>query len=598
MRALGILLAVSVAAHGHTGQGRNRRPTKAAPQIKQTRDRIDRMKTLLAAKGRYGCCAKPSCDLCALRNGSCGCAVNLGKGAGVCGQCQALRTASTAGSPEAGVPVLDSARQALPGGPAPELTVELEEIRAMLLGAKRIMVAEGRYACCVKGGCAECALEGECQCGGRLAQGKGICGSCLDGWHAGEGLYEGIALADLKLEPMEQMTDREGMAPAAPGAGWYLSGTSQTPAASPMFMTQRRAGAWTVGGMGQAHAAYTAQSSPRGGDKIFSTNWFMPMAWRRAGGGTLTVRSMFSLEPATVTGGRYPLLFQTGETHQGRPIVDGQHPHSFLMELGAAYSRPLGERTSLNLYGGARGEPAFGPGGYAHRLSQSENPMAVLGHHYQDSTHIAGNVATAGVTHGRVTLEGSGFLGREPGEARWRLERGGIDSWSARVTVTPSARWLAQFSYASLTSPEAREPHVNATRMSGSATYVRPLGRGHWASTVLWGAHRKQAHDGEPAAAFHSYLAESTALSGNNWVWGRFELTDKDGTLAFRGEAPVGQVAALTLGYARELNPETPWFSAALGGQVTLFRAPEALRGFYGRSAAGAQVFLRFRVRN
>ena len=76
-----------------------------------------------------------------------------------------------------------------------------------------------------------------------------------------------------------------------------------------------------------------ADESARGGDKFFSTNWFMPMAQRELGPGELTLRAMLSLEPATVTGRQYPLLFQQGETAYGNPIVDGQHPHDFFMEL-------------------------------------------------------------------------------------------------------------------------------------------------------------------------------------------------------------------------------------------------------------------------
>src|SRR5256885_10992725 len=45
-----------------------------------------------------------------------------------------------------------------------------------------------------------------------------------------------------------------------------------------------------------------------------------------------------------------PLLFQTGETAYGKPVVDGQHPHDFLMELSAQYSHPIAESTSLLLH--------------------------------------------------------------------------------------------------------------------------------------------------------------------------------------------------------------------------------------------------------
>jgi hypothetical protein len=41
----------------------------------------------------------------------------------------------------------------------------------------------------------------------------------------------------------------------------------------------------------------------------------------------------------------------------------------------------------------------MGPTAYAHRGSASEDPMAPLGHHLQDSTHIANDVITTGLTY-------------------------------------------------------------------------------------------------------------------------------------------------------------------------------------------------------
>ena len=49
----------------------------------------------------------------------------------------------------------------------------------------------------------------------------------------------------------------------------------------------------------------------------------MGMAQHPAGHGVFTARAMLSLEPATVSERRYPLLFQQGETAYGKPIVDG-----------------------------------------------------------------------------------------------------------------------------------------------------------------------------------------------------------------------------------------------------------------------------------
>jgi hypothetical protein len=49
----------------------------------------------------------------------------------------------------------------------------------------------------------------------------------------------------------------------------------------------------------------------------------------------------------------YPLLFQTGETADGRThLVDRQHPHDFLMELATSYSVPLGRDGSAFAYVG------------------------------------------------------------------------------------------------------------------------------------------------------------------------------------------------------------------------------------------------------
>ena len=109
------------------------------------------------------------------------------------------------------------------------------------------------------------------------------------------------------------------------------------------------------------------QSSPRGADRFFSTNWFMPMAQRKLGPGVLTTRVMVSLEPATVTDRRYPLLFQQGETAFGVPIADGQHPHDFIMEVGALYDLKLSEKGLLSFYFAPVGDPAIGPAAYAHR---------------------------------------------------------------------------------------------------------------------------------------------------------------------------------------------------------------------------------------
>ena len=133
-------------------------------------------------------------------------------------------------------------------------------------------------------------------------------------------------MAGMQMGPNEHMNMQPGTF-LEEIAHHATSGTSAQPDSTPAPMLMTMHGAWMVMFHANVFVTDEQQSSPRGGDKFFSTNWFMPMVQRRAGPGTLTARVMLSLEPATVGGRRYPLLFQQGETAYGTPISDGQHPH-------------------------------------------------------------------------------------------------------------------------------------------------------------------------------------------------------------------------------------------------------------------------------
>ena len=128
------------------------------------------------------------------------------------------------------------------------------------------------------------------------------------------------------------------------------SGTSAQPNSTAEPMIMRPMGKWLFMFHGAAFQNTLQQSGPRSYDKVFSTNWFMPMAQRQIGRGQLTFRTMLSLEPATVTSRYYPLPFQQGETAFGKPINDGQHPHDFVMELAALYDLRLGTNTACFLF--------------------------------------------------------------------------------------------------------------------------------------------------------------------------------------------------------------------------------------------------------
>jgi len=379
------------------------------------------------------------------------------------------------------------------------------------------------------------------------------------------------------------------------------SGTAVQPNSvqEPMIMVAK--GKWMFMFHGQAFLNIEQQSGPRGYDKVFSTNWFMPMAQRQLGSGLLTLRAMFSLEPATVTQRFYPELFQQGETAFARPINDGQHPHDFFMELAALYDLKLGKNTLLSFYAAPVGDPAMGPTAYAHRASASENPLATLGHHLQDSTHIANDVVTGGLTYKFARIEASGFHGREPDEFRWDVDSGKIDSWSTRLTIQPAQNWSGQYSFAHLSSPEELHPEDDVQRMTASVMYNRPFTRGSWASTLIWGRN----HFLPVGENFNSYLAESTLRFADvERVWARIENVDRTNELLLgkRLEPPgflerfLARVQAYTVGYDHDFH-WIPGVATAFGAQVSFYAKPDFLTPIYGKHPKGAILFVRFRPR-
>ena len=384
-----------------------------------------------------------------------------------------------------------------------------------------------------------------------------------------------------------------------------ISGTDVEPNSTPRPMMMTMYHGWMLMLHGEGFLSDIQQSGPRGADKLFSTNWVMPMAQRRLGGGKLTLRAMLSLEPATVTDRRYPELFQEGETAYGLPIVDGQHPHNFVMELAGIYDYPVGDRGLLSFYAAPVGDPVLGPPAFPHRASAEEDPIAPLGHHLQDSTHIAYDVVTFGATYRGLKLEASGFHGREPGEDRWEIDQGGIDqekidSWATRATVNPAENWSIQYSIGELHAPEALFPAEDIRRMTGSLMYNRPLRRGNWSSLLLWGRNQSLL-DGNIG---NGYLLESTLqFWQKNFVWTRIENVDRTNELRI-GENPLppgfveryfARVQGYTAGYDHGLG-NIPHLATAIGGQLTWYGVPDALRPTYGAHPFGAILFLRLRT--
>ncbi len=427
-------------------------------------------------------------------------------------------------------------------------------------------------------------------------------------------LHPGARAQEKKDDDMQGMSDAQMQGMKMDGTGLISmqpetfpqeivrhagSGTSAEPDSTPAPMLMTQKGKWALMFHANVFVLDEQQSGPRGSDKFFSTSWFMGMAQREAGPGVFTARAMLSLEPATVTGRQYPLLFQQGETAFGNPIADGQHPHNFFMELAALYDLKLGKSGLLSFYAAPVGDPAIGPMAYPHRASASENPVATLGHHQEDSTHVAEDVVTVGLTYRFARIEASGFHGREPDENRWDISQGKIDSWSTRFTLQPGKNWSGQFSYAEIASPEALFPNENQERMTASVMYNHPIRDGDWASSLIWG-HTKSAED---HSVFDSYTLESTLrFLTRNHAWTRIENAERSNELLLGEnllppdfqEMPIGRVQAYTVGYDRDLDLVSH-LASAIGAQVTIYGVANSLKADDGAHPAGVAVFVRLR---
>lgn len=393
------------------------------------------------------------------------------------------------------------------------------------------------------------------------------------------------------------------------------SGTTWVPDAVQLPNYSVMAGSWHLMVHGFVFAQYNKQGGDRGDDQFGSLNWGMFMATRTVKGGRLQLRTMLSVDAATVGNRGYPLNLQTGELYNNQPVVDRQHPHDFFMELGVSYERPVTKSVGVSLYAAPSGEPALGPVAFMHRPSSMDVPTAPLGHHWQDATHVAFGVMSAGIFTNKLKVEGSVFNGREPNQHRWDFDRINIDSWSARVTLNPNKNWSLTTGYGYLKSPESLHPEESVNRLVASAMYGREIGSdGQWATTFVYGQNKHGLRssyvfnfptdaNADDHDRTHSVLLESELMANRKHsLFARAEYVQKSTEeLRLNGSAlqllanETVPVKALSLGYVREIASLRA-ATLGLGGMGTLNVLPTGLDAWYGtRTPLSGIVFLRLR---
>ena len=375
------------------------------------------------------------------------------------------------------------------------------------------------------------------------------------------------------------------------------SGTSWQPDAAPMYGYMTHAKKWMFMFHGDIFLRYDHQNFNHDGargnsEKFDAPDMLMAMAQRAVGKkGVFHINAMFSTDALIAGGSGYPLLFQTGESWQGLPLIDRQHPHDLFSELSASYAYSFTRKTDISLYVGYPGEPALGPVTFMHRSSGEFMPDAPIGHHWQDATHITFGVATLGLRYGHFKLEGSSFTGREPDENRYNFDQPLFDSWSGRLSYNPSTRWSFQVSHGFIKSPEALHPDEDIDRTTASATYVLPINHDKYLSaTSLLGQNASNVTN-----ASNSALLEATLKLNRLALYTRYEWIQKSNEELniegmFYDPYIQHKINAVTLGAGYDLF-NLGYIMIAAGAQITLDHAAD-LTYLYGDNPLSGEVYL------
>lgn len=376
------------------------------------------------------------------------------------------------------------------------------------------------------------------------------------------------------------------------------SGTSWQPDASPMYGYMVHSKKWMYMFHGNIFVRYNHQDinnvGSRGGEKWDAPNMIMAMGQTKIGkNGLFHFSAMFSLDAAIAGGYGYPLLFQTGESWKGQPLVDRQHPHDLFSELSVSYSHAFSKNTDLFIYLGYPGEPALGPVTFMHRVSGMDNPDAPIGHHWTDATHISFGVATIGFRYGKFKLEGSSFTGREPDEDRYNFDKPKFDSWSGRLSFNPGKNWSFQVSHGFIKSPEALRPSEDVNRTTASATNVFTFGNEkYFSSTALWGLNKEKNHDASNNAVLETAIRLKKLVAYMRYEWIQKSVEELNLDQNIYGTQTIFPINSTTIGAGYDLFHISK-VRVMGGAQLSWYHADTKLESLYGKNPIAGEIYIR-----
>ena len=82
----------------------------------------------------------------------------------------------------------------------PSAKEKIEQAKQLLSEAKKALMNDGKYNCCIKDPCDRCALDHQnCPCASDVKAGKAVCPDCYAGWQRGDGQVPGVKASQVKM---------------------------------------------------------------------------------------------------------------------------------------------------------------------------------------------------------------------------------------------------------------------------------------------------------------------------------------------------------------------------------------------------------------
>lgn len=341
------------------------------------------------------------------------------------------------------------------------------------------------------------------------------------------------------------------------------SGTAANPGTSPHRVFTSGDWAWYLEG-----AAFLTSVSEKGPavqrHDTFSTNWLAAAAQRSIGSrGLVLFRVRASAEPMTIKSDGYPQLFQRISVDAGGPLVDAMRAQNLIGEAAVQVAWRATASSYAHLYLAPVGDPAVGALPYAVRASSEEFAEGPFAYSVEEPVHSATRVITGGFTSSVIAIDGGVFHHSVTTGRHSSIDDGNIDSWGARVTLTPVRNVSLQASHGSLGDAKTR---VNSASLS--------LGGESGALSAIW----------TELGGSRSMSLEALGRVSRNTFMARAENNKQEAR------------THVTVGYILDLA-DRGGYGAGVGVNIDYHTRTRPLTPVYGHKPQSIYLFARLRKR-